>query len=288
MFYRLRKIGQYKDYMNISFNGFHLQILREQHDENFLKICCQGPSNDLTPFTPINCSQFAKVYRFTYEGQDYYYKLFLQRNWREPIRNFFLRTRADRALRGHLLLQENGFWAPRINVVGKKGSSNFIVAQAVTNIGSIPEFLHQMSSSPPSEEKTSKKRDLIRQLGHTIGRLHKLGISHGDLRLGNVIINDSDPCQLRYFFLDNERTVRFRRLPKRKRIKNLVQANMLRDLILTKTDRLRFFQAYLQENPELISKKRLWIARIVNKTNKRVARRIKKRSIRPEIRSLYS
>ena len=124
-----------------------------------------------------------------------------------------------------------------------------------------------------SKEKNSKKRVLIGQFCHTVGRLHKLGISHGDLRLGNIIVDVSDPCQLRYVFLDNERTAHYRKLPKRKRLKNIVQINMYLDSIATKTDRLRFFQSYLKENPELIPLKKQWLARIIHKTEKRIARR---------------
>jgi tRNA A-37 threonylcarbamoyl transferase component Bud32 len=221
---------------------------------------------------PINSSNFARVFRFEYRGERFYYKLFLSRNWLESLKRMFRRSRAERAFNGHLLLQENGFYAPCVNVIGVKGGSNFIVSQAVKGVN-INQLFRQMAVYPRSKEENPCKRILIQQLGHTIGRLHKLGISHGDLRLGNIIVDFLEPHQPRCIFLDNERTVHYRNLPKRKRLKNIVQINITLDSIATKTDRMRLFHSYLQENPELIPMKKQWLARIIHKTQKRIVLR---------------
>ena len=246
----------YKDYISCCANGFHLKVWREYFERDFLEICCQGSSCERIPFSPVSSSQFARVFSFEYRGQKYFHKTFLSRNWLDPLKDIFRPSRAERALRGHLLLQENGFYAPRINVVGRKGSHNFMVSQAGRKISTVPQFLQQMSGFNPSEGKYYTKRDFFRQLGRSIGQLHNLGISHGDLRCGNIIIDTSDSCQSRYYFLDNERTVRYRKLPQRKRLKNLVQLNMISESFGTKTDRLRFFKAYLRENPDLEPQKK--------------------------------
>jgi hypothetical protein len=50
----------------------------------------------------------------------------------------------------------------------------------------------------------------------------------------------------------------YREIPERKRLKNLVQLNMVRLPQITKTDRLRFINAYLSENAALaISRKEI-------------------------------
>lgn len=198
------------------------------------------------------------------------------RNWLDSIKDLFRRTRAERALYGHLLLQKNGFCAPRINVMGRKGSRNFIVSQAGSKISTVYQFLRQVSVLSPSKEQYSAKKEHICQLGSTIGQLHHLGISHGDLRLGNIIIDTSDAYQPCYCFLDNERTVRYRKLPRHKRLKNLVQLNMIPQSLVTKTDRWRFFKAYLQENPDLAEQKKTWLKRIVKKTQKRLRHKTQK------------
>jgi len=264
----LKKLNACKDYVALRFLGYNLRVLQEYHDKTFLEICCHGSSNAKVPFLPNHCSELAKVFRFEYQGETFYYKSFLLKNWQERLKNVFRCSRAERAFKGHLLLQENGFNAPCINVVGVKNNSNFIVSQAVNGISAYTIFT-QMCAPAMSKEK----KVIISQFALIIGRLHKLGILHGDLRLGNVLVELSDTSQTRYFFLDNERTVRYRKLPKHKRLKNLVQINISLDSIATKTDRLRFFNSYLTENPELIPLKKQWLAHIIHKTEQRIARR---------------
>jgi len=274
---RIFRLDIYKDYISCHTHGFDLKVWRECSERTFLEICCQGPSCERILFSPVSSSKFAKVFSFEYEGEKYFHKTFLSRNWRDSIKDIFRSGREERSLRGHLLLQENGFCAPRINVVGRKGSNNFMVSQAGRKISTVYQFLLQMSMLPLSKEKYSQIKEHVFQLGSTIGQLHHLGISHGDLRLGNIIIDTSDLCQSRYCFLDNERTVRYRKLPRHKRLKNLVQLNMIPESLVTKTDRMRFVKAYLQENPDLAEQKKTWLKRIIKKTQKRLLRKTQRK-----------
>jgi hypothetical protein len=76
-----------------------------------------------------------------------------------------------------------------------------------------------------------------------------------------------------FLFLDNERTVQYKRLPHLKRLKNLVQLNMDSIPVVTRTDRLRFFHAYLLENMELNPERKYLLRRILEKTAARIARK---------------
>jgi hypothetical protein len=197
----------------------------------------------------------------------------LHRNRLDPIKEIFRGTRAERAFRGHQLLRKNGLGAPEIVAVGKKGPQSFIVSDAVRNGRGLGQYFREAYILPLSNEAIAKKRRVVRKLGHTVGRLHALGMFHGDLRWGNIIVDESNPFRLLFLFLDNERTAHYRRLPYRKRLKNLVQLNMDSSPIVNRTDRLRFIQAYLEENPDLVPKQRLWIRRIIKKTAKRLAKK---------------
>jgi predicted unusual protein kinase regulating ubiquinone biosynthesis (AarF/ABC1/UbiB family) len=103
--------------------------------------------------------------------------------------------------------------------------------------------------------------------------MHAAGIFHGDLRLGNVLVQKNEG-QWRFFFIDNERTKKFYRLPSRLRLKNLVQINMFR-YDIGNTDRLRFFKAYLKENPSTVRKRNKWGKKVITKTNLRLERKNK-------------
>ena len=278
MFNLIKNNKLYKDYETCRFAGYDINILRKYYDKTFIEICCQGPSNGKICFEPNHCSPFARVFHFEYKGECFYYKSFLLRKRLELFKDIFRGSRAERALKGHLLLQEKGFNAPCISMIGVKGRCNFLVSRGVKG-ASAYKFFEDMSVSARLSGNHFQKRSSIDQLGNIIGRLHKLGISHGDLRLGNIFIETSDSCQPRFFFLDNERTIQYKKLPQRKRLKNLIQLNIYIDPIATNTDRLRFFRSYLKENSELIPMKKKWLIQIINKTGKRVAKRARRHTV---------
>lgn len=275
MFRRQRNL--FENYTRYNFRGFHLVIPRESPDALFLERCCLGPQVGDNSVTPVVSSANTRIYRFEYQQGGYFHKTFLPRNWFEPVKEFFLRSRAERALRGDLLLQANGFAAAGIVVVGRKGPGNFIVSRAVPHPLKLSQYFQETSLLLKAPARLAQRRKIIRQLGRLIGKMHSRGISHGDLRWGNILIDASDTAGFRYVFLDNERTVQYRHLPQRKRLKNLVQLNMILKPSISRTDRLRFFQAYLRENPLLTANRREWITRVLRKTHKRLTLRSRKR-----------
>jgi hypothetical protein len=88
------------------------------------------------------------------------------------------------------------------------------------------------------------------------------------LRVGNLIIEGYGPAS-KIYFVDNERTMRYGMLSVDKRLKNLIQLNMVRLPHISSTDRLRFMAAYLQENPELLPRKKELISAVARMTKKR-------------------
>lgn len=267
----------FENYTRYNFRDFYLVIPRETPDALFLERCCLGPQPGDNSVTPVVSSANTRIYRFEYQQAGYFHKTFLPRNWFEPVKEFFLGSRAERALRGDLLLQANGFAAAGIVVVGRKGPCNFIVSRAVPHPLKLRQYFQETSLLLKAPATLAQRQKIIRQLGRLIGKMHARGISHGDLRWGNILIDASDTAKFRFVFLDNERTVQYRHLPQRKRLKNLVQLNMILEPTISRTDRLRFFHAYLRENPLLTANRREWITRVLKKTNKRLTRRLRKR-----------
>jgi tRNA A-37 threonylcarbamoyl transferase component Bud32 len=226
----------------------------------------------------VKSSAYASVLKFdnAATGEAYYFKEFHDRGLKDKLIKFIGITRGKKAYKAGLMLLEKGFLTPAPVVLGFEKASgfcrrNFLITRAVPG-EQAGKYVRKHFAQPLSSEMITQKRAMIAAAGHEIGRLHNKGISHGDLRLGNIVIDGQGPSA-RFFLLDNERTLCCRSLSARSRVKNLVQLNMALHPQLTKTDRLRFLDAYIEENPELLRDKKKLIGRIAEITQDRVRRK---------------
>ena len=229
------------------------------------------------PFDEVPASEFARVFKcsvgFGSRCQNLYLKQFFFRSTWDFMKHLFRPSRARRAFTGSLMLTEHGFCVPEIVALGERRygpvcTSNFLITCELDGAEDLYAcFDGKWQGSSP--DALGGKRRLIRALGETVGRMHRAGIFHGDLRAGNIFAKSADGAW-QFFFLDNERTRRFILLPRRLRLKNLVQVNMLQSEIITDTDRMRFFKAYLEQGGRLRGRWKDLARRIVVKTRRRL------------------
>ncbi|MDX1764416.1 MAG: lipopolysaccharide kinase InaA family protein [bacterium] len=241
-------------------------------------------SGDLSQVSQLESSEYARVYRFelpAFAGhQTFYCKEFLFRSPGDRLLATFRKSRARRAWEGATLLLNHRFHTARpvalvedrtLGIVRR----NFLLTEALEGAKNLDAYLedeHVASSGEPSG--TCRKRAVIALLGRTIGRMHRMGVFPGDLRVRNILVQNS--ARLRVAFIDNERTGRSRHMARRKILKNLVQVNMILSPAVSATDRVRFFHAYLQENPGLANSRkgrREWMDRIQRRARARLSRK---------------
>jgi serine/threonine protein kinase len=227
--------------------------------------------------TPVQSSSVSRVYKFTasLDGKEncFYFKQYPYRSVLDFIKHLVRSSRARRALQAALMLERNGFNTPLIVAMGECKFSflekeNFLLTVEVEEAKPIHQFIPDRLEDFTKEQLTDL-RELIRKFGRTVGRMHAAGIFHGDLRLGNVLVR-RDKSGWNIFFIDNERTRKFRRLPARLRLKNLVQANMLISDCITRTDRMRFFKSYLHENIDIRGRHKKLANKVDTKTRERL------------------
>ena len=232
--------------------------------------------------TPVFSSDSSRVYKFTagFDGRErwIYFKRYVCRSTWDFIKHLVRPSRAKRAFKATLMLEKNGLEAPVVVAMGECKFSffereDFLATLEAEETKQIYQFIPE-SAEDLTKEHLRDKRDLIRALGRTVGRMHARGIFHGDLKVVNVLARQ-EKSGWRFFFIDNERTKKFYRLPTWLRLKNLVQLNMYRTDALTDTDSMRFFKSYLQENPLVARKRNEWVKKIITKTNRRLAKRDK-------------
>lgn len=225
--------------------------------------------------TAVPSSVFACVYKFAvnFNGieKKVYIKEHLDRSILDVVKHLVHASRARRAWKAAMMLAENGIQTPAVIAMGEEKSGlfnvrNFLVTLEVENALDI----FQLICDRQKNLTVKLKRELIRAFGRTVGKMHANNIFHGDMRLGNVLVRQ-DENRWSFFFLDNERTKKFYRLPARLRLKNLVQVNM--PTAISNTDRMRFFTEYCSENK---NRKAALIKKILEKTGKRLSKKMSK------------
>ena len=261
-------------------NNCTLFINKNFRNDNFEQALSAGEKTlqEGYELTPVFSSDTSRVHKFTvrFDGVErgVYIKQYLCRSACDFIKHLVRASRARRAFKAALMLEKNGFETPAVIAMGECKASffdrgNFLVTLEVENAKQIYQFIPE-SMENFTKEQLQDKRELIRAFGRTVGRMHARGIFHGDLKVVNVLARQ-EKSGWRFFFIDNERTKKFRRLPVWLRIKNLVQINMNRMAALTTTDRMRFFKKYKISNRISKDQQKIVIKKVLQKTNRRLA-----------------
>ncbi len=227
---------------------------------------------------PLPSSQRSHIHKFNISidgnSRNVYVKEYLFKSILHFIKCiFFSGTPAKKAFRAEAMLAQNGFDVAKVVAMGeyRKGilkTKNFLASLEIEN--AIPLLRHILKIKEiTNTQQLADWRKFIYDFGKVIGKMHSKGIFHGDLRLGNILVRQDDN-NWRFFFIDNERTRKFGLLPVTLRIKNLVQLNMGPLGIISRTDRMRFFKAYLAENPMSNTFAKIIAKAALRKTSKRL------------------
>ncbi len=248
---------------------------------------------ELYVLKPIPSSESTRVDKFIICAGDaereIYLKQYLCGSVLHFIKSIFRRSRAIRAFEAALMLAKNGFDTPAVVAMGECtdglfNRKSFLATFVVENSKAIYQLIPE-NSKISDKEQLQGWRQLIRAFGRTVGRMHAKDIFHGDLRLGNVLARQEENFW-RFFFLDNERTKKFDKLPLELRVKNLVQVNMARKGNLGNTDRMRFFREYCAETKISKKQSKSLAEKVIEKTYRRLNKeRMVKRKLRKCLRT---
>ncbi len=224
--------------------------------------CCRAAPG----WQKVQSSQNAVVARKQTSCAGIYCKVFLPRNRRERFKRLFRPGRGARAVKSEHMMRAAGFDVPETLCRGQKGGKDYIVSKAIEGI-KLDLWLDRRDHPP------GFRRMVLKRLGEEVGALHATGFSHGDLRLGNILLQMDGKTPL-FYFLDNERTRLYRRIPRREVVKNLRQINTDAVSRLSRTDRLRIFRAYQKTcgNRFTVRQEKELLTEVEAKTAKRRAR----------------
>ncbi len=212
-------------------------------------------------------------------GEFIYCKVFLPRNALEIVKQYLRGSRARRAADNASLLTQLGFETPKVIESGTRAAYSWLVTEGVNAVG-LGDYVDKCLRGKLSPERIRWKRNIITALGTLVGRLHKKGIVHGDLRLNNILI-DTQSITPRFYLVDNERNQYFSNkkvLPKELIIKNLVQVALLFPPYGSRLDQYRFIKAYRQQMNSLTAGQ---FNEMLQTVDNKIAERLKKLAKKP-------
>lgn len=237
------------NYVNLRNNGWRILIHKTFQSTDLIPAICQQPHAAEKVWERVGSSDAAKVYRWPIivenETVVLYVKEYFPRSAMDQFKHLLRPSRAMRAFSAGMILEANGLHSPDIVALLEKRTGpvcgrNLLITCEMKNAR---PFNTLVGGERPSENDPAfnDRRRMITELGETVGKMHASGIFHGDLRSGNIFVSGGQADRT-FYLIDNERTMQYRHIPSRLRIKNLVQLNMLGSV--SATERMRFYNAY--------------------------------------------
>ena len=161
--------------------------------------------NDLSDYQMIQQSKQATVVKGKNPNLacNIYLKKLHIRKRVDFIKNSLRKSRARRAVEMGEIAETNGFFVSKALFLIESVKNGFhyesgIITESIEGAISVGALLREL------KDKRSRLIQFVQSFARLIGRWHKKGLYHGDLRLGNVLTKWVDG-QYTFFFLDNER-----------------------------------------------------------------------------------
>ena len=267
------------DFERIKRAKCRLYINKNFHNKELVQALIAGEEalQGCYKLTTVPAAVFSRIYKLnaTFDGVEtcLYCKQYLPRSVWDSIKHSVRASRGKRAFRASLMLQREGFGTATIvglleRQVGVLRTDDLLITKEIEGAKPSSDLLKGVCGNP-IRSSTARKRRFIESFGEVVGKMHAAGIFHGDLRSHNILVRQQN-TSWEFFLIDNERTKKFRWLPFRLRLKNLVQINMYREGI-TNADRIRFFNKYWAERGKSKKAARALIEEVLEGTRWRLS-----------------
>jgi hypothetical protein len=194
-------------------------------------------------------------------------------SWRYRFTSFFRSSGAVRSLNGAAILAESGIRTVRPLAAVESRSwgmlnRSFFLSEEIEGSKTVDAYWQEELVPVKGKEGMQRRKRFLRAMGELFQSLHKQGLYHNDLKDANILVCP-DPLSNaeRFYLVDLEGIRRYRRLNRRRQVKNLVQLNRSLGAHLRATDKLRFLASYLGPLFGNRIHKRDWVASISRQSN---------------------
>jgi len=206
------------------------------------------------------------------EAKTIYIKRYNMCSWRYRLVSWFQSSGAVRSLKGAAVLAESGIWTARCLAAIEARSwgmlqRSFFLSEEIPGGKTADAYWQEELIPMKGTEGMRRRRRFLRELGALFNSLHQQNVYHNDLKDANILVRpDSSGRGELFYLLDLEGIRRYRKLNRRRRIKNLVQLHRTLGQYLRRPDKLRFLASYL--GPLFSSEARAWVRRVLRQSNK--------------------
>ena len=201
------------------------------------------------------------------QQKSYFLKIYYPGSSWGSVKDWVRDSKAVRFLKQGIALSQAGLLVPAAIAAGEKRHFGILKMAFVLTFevdGSpLPVFLKQNAGGDNAALSLAEKRMALQALARQIRRLHSLGFVHGDLVPSNIYVCLDSAKNLRFYFMDNDRTRRYPRwLPQSLWKRNLVQLNRFPLSSISLQDRIRFFREYSTDSRAELNRRLLqWLER---------------------------
>jgi serine/threonine protein kinase len=195
-------------------------------------------------------------------------------SWRYSAISFIMRSRAFRSLQGAGILFEADIATARpvaATECRRWGAlrNSFFLSEEISGGKTVDEYWRELTTSKDRESRRRRRR-FLRGLALLFRKLHGENVYHNDLKDANILVVPGQEGHPEAFFLlDLEGLRRYRKLNRRRRVKNLVQLNRTFGLYLRRSDKLFFIKNYLADSFTDRREARCWITAVLEQSRKK-------------------
>jgi tRNA A-37 threonylcarbamoyl transferase component Bud32 len=218
-----------------------------------------------------------KVARITVKIQGDTKTVYLKRynafSWRYRFGSIFQSSGAVRSLRGAVILSESGIPTVRpLAAVDSRSwgmlTGSFFLSEEIENGKTADAYWREELLTMKGKEGMRRRNRFVGAIGELFRSLHERGVYHNDLKDANILVRPDSSAAEQFYLLDLEGIRRYRKLNRRRQIKNLVQLNRTLGKYLRATDKLRFLESYLGPSFSNRIDKRDWVASVLRQSNR--------------------
>jgi serine/threonine protein kinase len=203
-----------------------------------------------------------------------YVKRYNAFSWRYRLVSWFQSSGAVRSLKGAALLAESGIPTAHCLAALEARSwgmlqKSFFISEEIPGGKTADAYWQEELLTLEGTAGMCGRRRFLQKIGALFNTLHEKDIYHNDLKDANILVcRDSRGDGEHFYLLDLEGIRRYRKLNRRRRIKNLVQLHRTLGRYLRRPDKLRFLASYLGPLFSSKANKRAWVTDVLTQSDK--------------------